>query len=243
MVNGRYGVVAARSPLVTKLQEAQFEWPRGAYTYFLPINKLNELVTASSVKEELRILFPEVDDDSLDYLATLICSNSKKLFTVLLYGFKSEAKVICSLLDYQVTDKDLPFTRIPLGQNLPNVTNPPWHVGRNKHGECDKADHRSCGIPCLETWHQMDIQNLGKYQWLVLAPIFQSSSEEIPQLDLDDNTVLPFTEDDELNPIYFRRGGYGEVWPVRIHPGHQNLLPSTHPKVITPPRKHLESIG
>jgi hypothetical protein len=230
-INRIHGAVEARSPLMTKLQEAQFEWPRGAYTYFLPINKLNELVTEPSVKEELRDLLREVEDEALDYLATLICSTSKKLFTVLLYGFKSEAKVICRLLSYQVTDKDLPFTRIPFGQNPPNVTNPPWHVGRNKHGECDKADHSSCGIPCLKAWHQMDIQNLCKYQWLVLAPIFQSSSGEIPQLDLDDNTVLPFTEDDELNPIYFRGGGYGEVWPVRIHPGHQNLLHSTHPNV------------
>jgi hypothetical protein len=60
----------------------------------------------------------------------------------------------------------------------------------------------------------MDIQKLCKDQWLALAPVFKSSSGEIPQLDLHRNTLLPFTEDQELNPISVRGGGYGEVWAV-----------------------------
>jgi len=219
---------APLSPLSlrSKLQIAQFEWPPGDLTYVLPINKLAELVTESNVREELLFMIPELNKEQLDQCTRLICSDSKKLFAILLCEFGSKARVIYSLLG-EVSDKDLPFTRIPLGHNT-------FHPGRKSHVKCHKSDHRSCGIGRLSDWHQKEIQKLCKNQWLALAPTFWSSSGEIPQLDLHRNTLLPFTEDQELNPISVRGGGYGEVWAVRIHPGHQNLLPSTHPKVIAP---------
>jgi hypothetical protein len=223
------------SPLRSKLQKAQFEWPPGTLTYFLPVNMLTELVTELNVREELLFMVPEINKKQLDHYAKWICSDSKKLFAILLCEFGSNATVICSLLN-EITDKDLPFTRILLGDNTE-------HPGRKNHAKCHRTNHRSCGIPILSDWHQMDILKLCKGQWLALAPVFQSSSGEIPQLDLHRNTLLPFTEDQELNPISVRGGGYGEVWAVRIHPGHQNLLHSTHPKVTTPPRQPLESIG
>jgi hypothetical protein len=222
-----YSTTTPLSPLRNKLQKAQFEWPPGELTYVLPINKLTELITESNVREELLYMVPDMNKKLLDRCSKLICSDSKKLFAILVCSFGSEAKVICSLLKDEVTDKDLPFTRILLGDTE--------HPGRKNHLKCHKADHRSCGIRRLSDWHQMDIQKLCKRQWLALAPIFRSSPGEIPQLDLHRNTLLPFTEDQELNPISVRGGGYGEVWAVRIHPGHQNLLPSTHPKVIAPP--------
>jgi hypothetical protein len=225
-----YITQAPLSPLRSKLQKAQFEWPPGGLTYVLPINMLTELVTESNVREELLFMIPRMENKLLERCIKLICSDSKKLFAILVCGFGTDAKVICGLLKDKVTDEDLPFTRILLGDTE--------RPGRKNHVKCHSADHRSCGIPRLSDWHQMDIQKLCKDQWLALAPVFQSFSGEIPQLDLHRNTLLPFTEDQELNPISVRGGGYGEVWAVRIHPGHQNLLHSTHPKVIT----HPESI-
>jgi hypothetical protein len=235
-IQGLLGTSEACSPLRLKLQEAQFEWPPGALSYFLPINKLTELVTTPSVKEELHIMLPKLKEEYLEQFATMICSDSKKLFAILLCEFGPNAKIICNLLDENVTDKDLSFTRIFIGENSPNVPNPRWYAGRKNHVECDKADHRSCKILSLAGWAHMDIQKLCKGQWLALAPIFESPSGEIPQLDLDDNALLPFTMDQEFSPLSVKGGGYGEVWKVRIHPAHQKILPSTDSDVIAPPR-------
>jgi hypothetical protein len=70
-----------------------------------------------------------------------------------------------------------------------------------------------------------------RIQWVFQAPHFHKQPDEIPHFDLDDNCVMPFVEDHEENPKFRRAGGYSELWPVRIHPAHQNLLDSTNPRV------------
>jgi hypothetical protein len=70
------------------------------------------------------------------------------------------------------------------------------------------------------------ITALDRWQWSVQAPEFVQVADEIPHLELSDNIILPFTND--FRKDGFRTGGYSEVWSVRIHPAHQNLLKSNH---------------
>jgi hypothetical protein len=170
-IDGLYITQAPLSPLRSKLQKAQFEWPPGGLTYVLPINMLTELVTESNVREELLFMIPRMENKLLERCIKLICSDSKKLFAILVCGFGTDAKVICGLLKDKVTDEDLPFTRILLGDTE--------RPGRKNHVKCHSADHRSCGIPRLSDWHQMDIQKLCKDQWLALAPAFLAKSHNL----------------------------------------------------------------
>ena len=187
--------------------------------------------------QELRKIFPTIEEKSLDSYAASIFSTSKKLFAVLLCtsaGIQSRA--ISKFIEESVTDADLPFARVypsDRNANLSNRLNKTYTLARESHTSCTCSNHASCGIRAISTWHRMEIQNLCRDQWLVLAPIFESSPGAIPpHLFLEDGVVLPYTEDREADSAAIKFGGYSEVWAVRIHPSHQKLLKSTDPLVL-----------
>jgi len=53
-------------------------------------------------------------------------------------------------------------------------------------------------------------------QWEFSAPVFLDDTEH---RTLDDFAVLPFVKNDKIAD-----GGFGEVFRIELHPGHQNVL-------------------
>ncbi|CAG8978317.1 hypothetical protein HYALB_00005903 [Hymenoscyphus albidus] len=200
----------------------QVESPRGSDDYFIPDNLINALehdVIVAHLKKEHSDLAR--DNEKCHYYARKICASKKRLF-ILLVGFKlnvdwEKAKTI--LLHEAFHDKELPFCRGYIRGNSYVLCN------RDHKGYVQKS-HENCGLPLLQNWEAHDVQTLQRDQWSVQAPRFMSFHGEIPHLALPDRVIMPFIENNEKDEK--EGGGYGEVWSVRIHPSHQNLIRSNN---------------
>jgi hypothetical protein len=65
-----------------------------------------------------------------------------------------------------------------------------------------------------------------------MAPIFENGPSFIPShYELDNRVILPYVEDKERDVGCVRHGGFSEIWGVRIHPAHQQMLSSQNPLV------------
>jgi hypothetical protein len=216
------------------LQYAQIEAPQGSNSYFIPIDVLDRLLTRRNIRQELRKICPDMEEQRREVYINAICSTSKKLFAILLCTSSAgNVRFICDFIDEGVNDADLPLTRVyPNGGTLSSHNRRMYTLARADHRSCMLLDHSSCGINLFSKWHRMEIQNLCRDQWLALAPVFESVPGNIPpHLSLDDAVVLPYIQDWELDVTRIKPGGYSEVWPVRIHPAHQKLLKSADPLV------------
>jgi hypothetical protein len=215
-----------------RLQEVQVESPEGGNRYFIPINELQKLVRRDYVEAELRSMYP-LNEEEVSAYSEYICDKAKNLFTVLLCGSSTIIREsILDFVDDAISDDDLPFGRGYSPTTEPfNTYRRPFGLCRRNHLRCHLSDHRACGIKALSTWPQPEISHLCRDQWLVLAPVFRRILGDIPYLELDDNIVLPFIEDQEGSPNLIQRGGYSEVWGVRIHSAHQDLLQKSRSQV------------
>ncbi|KAF8849198.1 kinase-like protein [Acephala macrosclerotiorum] len=210
--------------LKKKLRDAR-EYRSRLCRYFIPIDKLQQLVEPASVRAELKALFPDLTDGQVCQYAHLICSKSKRLFTILLVGCPERHHniTIIDLLDEDVNDNNLPFSRAELVNTDPaNPYHRPFTLSTNGHSQCQRRDHTGCGIRAFAWWDEMDIQELSLGQWIALAPVFKAIPGQIPHLDLDAAVVLPFVDEQDQEDVM--KGGYSEVWRARIHPAHQQLL-------------------
>jgi hypothetical protein len=205
--------------LGSKLMDAWIEWPPEQNSHFIPIDVLDNLIWEENVKLQLEANFPEMREQEVWSYVTAVCSRAKRLFALLVSCDKAEC----------IWDKDLPFLRFSdvelsarsenaLGRTPPQVT-----LYAASHIDCEKQDHEECAIKSIKFWRQRDIRSLDRDQWLVQAPVFESTAGSVPHLDLHDNVVLPFIEDHERQRN-MRSGGYSNVWAVRIHHAHQKLI-------------------
>lgn len=131
-----------------------------------------------------------------------------KLFAILV-GLRPGrfGKYITEFLKAAITDADLPFVRSD------NTTKSvPFKL-------CSKRTPRH-PIECMTTWDQARVNDFGRDQWIMLAPVFVYN-DKIEHYELDDNCVLPWIEDDERTGAV--EGGYGSVWKIAIHPSHQRI--------------------
>jgi serine/threonine protein kinase len=218
-----------------QLLAAQFESPNRSNIYFVPVNKIQSLVNEQTVARELRKASSHMrNDPSLCNQHTeAICSHSKRIFAVLIRsGTVSEDTL--SIVGEQVTDGDLPFCR---GYSADSES---YVLCGNTHEHCRSAEHLSCGIKAVSKLAQEEIAELDRLQWWVQAPEFLREADEIPHLELSDNIVMPFTRDFRKENL--RTGGYSEVWSVRIHPAHQNLLQSNNDLVRYPIQKTFADV-
>lgn len=217
--------------LAERLQGAQYEWPPGQNSYFIPVDVLDELMTYQNVKEELRQMDPKMEEQCLARYANYICTSAKKIFAILLCG--QNRCFIFSFVDEGISDKDLPFVRCSLENDCPaSRPNHQFILCKRDHSECKREDHRDCGIKALSSRSRDITRDFCRDQWLVQAPVFEKSSTgEIPHHDLDNNVILPFIEDREAQESQTKSGGYSHVWGVRIHSAHQNLYHSADPNV------------
>lgn len=217
--------------LTRMLRQEKIEWPSEGHSWFIPIDVIRKLEEKRSVREELRRIFPRMDRDPLDHYVHVICTKATRLFAILLASSIEIQEAICELLDEGITDANLPFVRVPLYGVDRERRSSPYTLAKYEHTNCQREDHAGCGIRALSNWHGVEIQSLCRDQWLALSPIFRRASKGIPHYHFEDNTVLPFTEDDENNNEKMKSGGYSEVWAIRIHPAHQDVIRSSDPSV------------
>jgi len=75
-------------------------------------------------------------------------------------------------------------------------------------------------FPAFAQWTPRAIETFRREQWCFIPPSFDIGQH----YEFDDNTILPFIEDNESrNPVMFRVGGYSEVYAVRIHSSHHRF--------------------
>ncbi|KAE8448390.1 hypothetical protein EG329_009634 [Mollisiaceae sp. DMI_Dod_QoI] len=195
---------------------------------FLPNNSLEEIITRERVRKELSHL-KVVQCDGLDSLTDEILkvtspSSSKssgkettrmRIFAIL--GLMEKIEEIVYFVKGDLHDCDLPFI---LREGLRPGT---LRLCR----KCKGGKLSSIPLFVPDKWRTHDLELFDTYQWQLLAPYFQLSTDtnrKVLHYNLEENSIiLPFIEDDEITRGHRRaEGGYGEVWRVKIHPAHHN---------------------
>jgi hypothetical protein len=212
--------------LAKMLRGAQIEWPPNENSYFIPINKIRALENQELVWEELQGLFPTMSGDRLENYVKVICTKATKIFAVILFSPPRKSEAILTFIDEGITDANLPLVRVYRRRGSPTYT-----LAKKEHDECHEQGHRGCGIKALSKWGRTGIQNLCRDQWLAQAPVFKKCEQEILHYEFDGAVILPFTDDEENAEGGLKIGGYSEVWGVKIHPAHQDILISADTSV------------
>jgi hypothetical protein len=134
-------------------------------------------------------------------------NSAKILFAIL--ALLRNCAAICSLLDSNFSDQDLPFLTKEVDHRLSL-----WRRGPEERiKELDKLDDE-------------EVEKFSHVQWWMTAPVFNKDSLEC--LEFADETVLPFSplmeHEAEKEGIHqMKIGGYSEVTAYRIHPAHHNF--------------------
>lgn len=184
---------------------------------FLPNDEFERIITRDRVRRELQRL-NLIRPDQLDQYADQIWERKsislstfttrRRIFAILTLLDKVEA--ILDFIQHDLYDRDLPLTvdKGPLrGLSY-----------KRKKGSLQP-------ITFCQTWRPCDRDCFYMYQWQLLAPYFELSTKDNPQgfeYQLDKNIILPFIETEEKTASS-RRGGFGDVWRVKIHQAHHNI--------------------
>lgn len=197
---------------------------------FFPEQTLQALINESSVKERLQSCFNGVlDRDTIERHTQTICgttekgheTSSKKIFAILILSQKLSA--INYLINDRVTDKDLPFRKVPRGGK-----------SSNRFGLVRKSDPKEILEPlkCFETWSWLDLINFEEWQWTTLAPFFHHGKRKnVENFVLQDQVPLPFTADSRYedegsvstNDRLEVASGFSTVFKADIHPQHHGF--------------------
>ena len=198
------GSAVDNQDLRTQLYQRRLECPHGKHDFFIPINALQDLVVIDTVISNIKTGDAQVCEDRLSEHAHKVCQHAPKLFAALAYVKKGPS--ICSLLDEGITDDDLPLVR-----------------KKNDGGAFTLLRQSGIAIQSFEEWGPEDRENFDRVQRWMTAPIFKP----LQHYELDGKTILPFVsfegmEDTEKKS---KQGGYGEVYPVQLHPAHHKFWP------------------
>lgn len=187
------------------LRQRRLECPHGNHNFFIPANALKDLVVVDTVLSNIATSNSRLNDDQvLDY-AQKVCQHATKLFAALAYV--KMAPSICSLLEEGITDHDLPFVR------------------RKNDGKSFRLLRQSGDqIHTFEEWESKEREKFDRVQMWMIAPVFKL----LGHYELDDKAILPFVPFDGMEEMEkkSRQGGYGEVYPVQIHPAHHRFWTS-----------------
>jgi hypothetical protein len=186
------------------------------FRYFIAVDDLRRLITVDSISAELARCNAEFGNHERGQeIMEKISQVAWKLFAILVYV--EQGHRIIDFLDENIDDTDLPFVRSDETSTSVNFK------------LCSKKKS-SQPIKCMLLWNQRLVNDFGRDQWCMLAPIFEYT-DEIEHYELDDNCVLPWIErsDRAIN-----EGGYSTVCKVAIHPAHQQTKGFVKPKVKCP---------
>lgn len=186
---------------------AEFNYfPRGGKAFFLPIKSLESLIQEQNVVIELTRCLPASKRPKIPSNARRICATPIGEIII------EKADSILKFLSEGVRDADLPLMKLEL-DGKPGI----FKFGRKP--ERGKASHP---LKCFQGFTRMNFINFENCQWAVLAPIFRCPSRKnVDHYCLEDQTILPFTEEED---VY--EGGFGRVSRIRIHPDHHHFDPS-----------------
>lgn len=191
---------------------------------FLPLDRLEQLVTRDAVREALKAHFPGILSSQLDFCTDYICrrrmvqthpprhvkyASRQRLFTILAMCAKLDR--LGFFIEAQISDHDLPFIR-----------------PRESPGElCSKYD-TSKAISCSNGWTYPELNAFDHTQWQVISPYFskpsKTSGEKATHYQLHPMDILPFIDDNnEGLEQKVVPGGQSQVFKIKIHPAHHNF--------------------
>ncbi|KAK2774507.1 protein kinase [Colletotrichum kahawae] len=182
---------------------------------FLPLAKLDELVTRKVVERQLRAEFEGLSRDAdlqacIEYVCNrediggarhLKFTSGRRLFAILVMIEKLDS--FADLRDADLRDIDLPLKRVD--DDL-------------------RSAHRNKTFACFRSWSTFKLRAFEEWQWKLLAPYFSTADdarEKVLFYRLAPQTVMPWTEEETASAEYY--GGQSWVKKVKIHESHHNF--------------------
>lgn len=183
------------------LQKSRTKCYRHPHCFIVPRCRQESLITVPAVAKDIRTGDSTISEEVALKFAKQACQSARKLYATLAYVKKGPD--ICGLLQEGITDEDLPL--VPIAK-----------------GDRENALHRRDGtsISTFENWADKHLEKFDRVQWWMTAPVFKEGAH----YELDDKEMLPFipfTDNDNVPET--KRGGYSEVYPVRVHPSHHEF--------------------
>lgn len=208
---------------------------------FLPLDKLDQIITKSSVRAEIKSWGPRSEEDLAqkvheiwgqhtvyDRARKLLKTSRRKLFAIL--TLTGKAQTILGLIDAGIYDNHLPFTMDSDTETMKIQ----W-----------KAEDEPQDIAVFAEWELRDHSLFYVYQWHMLAPYFVLSSKQSPKVHtykLLAMMPLPFIPNDSVacnhDPV---NGDSSEVRQVQIHQAH--LDPGSHMVSVQQPIASFDAGG
>jgi hypothetical protein len=191
-----------------ELRLARIESKNNDGCHFIPVNKLDELITRDSIHEELerRSIGPKKERLNIAKQIWEVPSLTKvttrrKIFAVLALMEKLDA--ILDFLLEEVYDSTLPL------------------VFAKDQSVCSKSTKKPIELFHDKTkWKQSEKDLFEKYQWEMMTPYFLldfRGDKTVPRMAVDDRAVLPFIEIHNAS-----EGGFSIVRQVKMHSAHYN---------------------
>ncbi|EPE33277.1 Protein kinase-like (PK-like) [Glarea lozoyensis ATCC 20868] len=194
---------------------------------FLPIGSLHRILTRSRIRQEVAKEFSGSQDELENLVGEIwdIYSTSSspfvqsrkttrlRIFAILsLIGKTNEIK---AFVEAGLYDSHLPFVLFNSSDGCPQLALP---------NETDQNPTNL--IELFATWPEWAIESFAEKQVQLLSPYFQLSTSkhsEVLHYDFGAKIILPYIEKDPTR----RRGGFGEVFRVKIHPECHNCCEDT----------------
>ena len=138
------------------------------------------------------------------------------------YGDAGPPSHALCIFCHTVFDSDPPFTRVPSKEQDPDCyERVDYRLCTSDHEKkCLGKHNEKCSIKAMASWTTRALDTFFSAQWMVQVPVFQKIDGDIPHQDFDENVIMPYVNDFEMEAII---GGFSKVWKVKIHPAHQNL--------------------
>jgi hypothetical protein len=209
---------------------------------FIPRGKLETLVNSRAVENELTKLGSAPAGRSIRSWAEVICGEPsssalhmlppaeldedsagapasrtyRKIFAILVLMNK-----VASIFDFireQVSDEDLPLLQYIPPEEMPGDAL-----------QLRRRNDATSPARCFAGWRNYHVRAFFGDQWAMVAPFFaRGDRRSVRHYLLADGDIMPFTYDsrDESGPGgqgTLERGGFGEVFKVRIHHDHHNF--------------------
>lgn len=187
---------------------------KGSSKWFLPIDKLFEIVSPANVHRELsRFLKPDKVGSYTEKVCSHIAYNDENTNR----NLKSSRRCIFAILSLMNKIEDAPAF---LDSHLYDRHLP---LERRDKQTCEFYSHgNSVGeLPTAQNWDYTTIDTFEMYQPYMLSPFFElSSKNNVPFHHLANGVALPWIED--YSRERRKEGHHGTVYRVKIHPAHHN---------------------
>jgi hypothetical protein len=179
-----------------------------AQSFFIPICDQKSLITVPNIERDIRDGEDFLSSTEIRKIAEEAIVVAPKLFAIL--ACLEKGPEIRFLLRDGVSDNDLPLK-----------------CKRNQSGGFELQRKSGEVITAFETWSDFHIEEFGRIQWWMIAPVFEDKGH----YELEDSAVLPFIPFATNSDTEQKEGGFSEVYAARIHPSHHNFWPHSELEV------------